>query len=107
MLPLLAGIAARIAAPTIGRVVGAQFAKSVAPRIAGPAATMLSKNTGRNVSAQVAGRYVGMKAPGEITGAVKNYAQGAMFNGGMQAGRSVSEFTQGAQDNPDARQSLI
>jgi hypothetical protein len=103
MLPLLAGIAARVAAPMVGRVVGAQFAK----RAAGPAAAMLSRTTGRNVSAQVAGRYVGMKAPGEITGAVKNYAQGAMFTGGTQIGRSVSEFTQGAQDNPDARQSLI
>jgi hypothetical protein len=68
---------------------------------------MLSKNTGRNVSAQVAERYIGLKAPGEITGAVKNYAQGAMFNGGMQAGRRTNEFIQGAQDNPDARQTLI
>ena len=102
MLPL-AAIAARVAAPAIGRTVGAQFAKVAAK----PAAAMLSKSTGRNVSAQVAGRFVGMKAPGEITSAVKGYAQGAMFSGGMQAGRSISEFTQGAQDNPDARQSLI
>ena len=102
-MPLLAGIAARIAAPAIGRTVGAQFAKVAAK----PAAAMLSKSTGRNVSAQVAGRFVGMKAPGEITSAVKGYSQGAMFSGGMQTGRSLTEFTRGAQDNDEARQALI
>lgn len=103
MLPLLAGIAARVAAPAIGRAVGAQFAK-VAAR---PAAAMLSRTSGRNVSSQVAGRAVRMQASSTATGAVNNYAQGAMYSGGMQAGRSLTEFTKGAQDNDEARQALI
>ena len=104
MLPLLAvGIAARAAAPMIGRVVGTQFAK-VAAR---PAAAILSKQFGRNVTEQVAGRAVRIQASKTATNAVNNYAQGATYNGVMQAGRSVNEFTQGAQENPDAKQTLI
>ena len=84
MLPLLAGIAARIAAPAVGRIVGAQFAK-VAAR---PAAAMLSKTVGRTIPAQTAGRFVGTKAPGAISSGVTQYGNAQIFNAAMSSGRN-------------------
>jgi hypothetical protein len=87
MFPLAgiaAGLAARVAAPMLGRVVGAQFAK-VAAR---PAAAMLSKTVGRTVPAQVAGKFIGTKAPGAISLGVTQYGNAQLFNAAMNSGRN-------------------
>jgi hypothetical protein len=71
--------------------------------LAGIAARIVGPTAAKAVGAQ----FSKTTAQDVIKSGIKNYAQGAAFNVGMSAGRRVSEFTQGAQDNPDARQSLI
>jgi hypothetical protein len=71
--------------------------------LAGIAARIVGPTAAKAVGAQ----FSKTTAQSVIKSGIKNYAQGAAFNVGMNAGRRMTEFTRGAQDNDEVRQSLI
>jgi hypothetical protein len=108
-IPLLGVVAARIAAPligraapAIGRAVSSQFAKSTVTR----AATGGWKDTARVASAGTK-KSVGAEAAG--TGLASSFKQGLAFQSGMNIGNRLTEFSRGSQpqDSDEARQALI
>jgi len=72
-----------------------------------PLAAIAARIIGPTVARTVGAQFSKTTAQSVIKSGVKNYAQGAAFNMGMNAGRSMTEFTRGAQDNDEARQALI
>lgn len=107
MIPaLLGGLALRATAAPAARIIGTQFAKQVAK----PVAEKLTGAVGRNISSDVAGRFVGMKATPLIEKGIKAYGTAQIYNAGMQAMGRTANFAKGiynAPDQQDARQNLV
>jgi hypothetical protein len=114
MWPVLGVVAARIAAPligraapAIGRAVSSQFSKSTVTR----AATGGWKATARVASAgtkkALGAEAAGAEAAG--TGLASSFKQGLAFQSGMNIGNRLTEFNRGSQpqDSDEARQALI
>lgn len=72
-----------------------------------PLAAIAARIAGPTIARTVGAQFSKTTTQNVIKSGIKNYAQGAAFNVGMNAGRRVTEFTKGAQDNDEARQALI
>ena len=115
-IPLLGVVAARIAAPligraapAIGRAVSSQFSKSTVTRAATggwkDTARVASAGTKKSIGAEK--KSVGAEAAG--TGLASSFKQGLAFQSGMNIGNRLTEFSRGSQpqDSDEARQALI